>query len=56
MHTNVHSNTIYNSQDVEATRGSIHRQTDKKDVVYVHVYTYVKWNISHKNELKLCHL
>ena len=35
MHPNVHCNTIYNSQDIEATRMSINRGMDK-DVVHIY--------------------
>ena len=36
MHLNVHSSSIYNSQDMEATQMSINRQMNKEDVV---IYT-----------------
>ena len=36
MYPNVHSSTIYNSQDMEATWMSIDRGIDKEDVVYIH--------------------
>ena len=35
MHPNVHSSSIYNSQDMEATQVSINRQMDKEYVVCV---------------------
>ena len=35
MHQNVHSSTIYNSQDMEATYMSIDRGMDKEDVVHM---------------------
>ena len=35
MHPNVHSGTIYNSQDMEATWMSISRGRDKEDVVHI---------------------
>ena len=35
MHSNVHSSTIYNSQDIEVTQMSIKRGMDKEDVVCV---------------------
>ena len=40
---NVHSSTVYNSQDMEATKVSIDRGMDKEDVVYicVYIYTYI---------------
>ena len=40
VHPNVHSSTIYNSQDTEATQVSINRWMDK-DVVYIYIYTYI---------------
>ena len=40
MHPDVHSSTVYHSQDIEATLKSIHRGMDK-DVVCVYVCTYV---------------
>ena len=46
MHTNVHSSTIYKSQDLEATKVSINRWTDKEDVVYI----YNGILLNHKNE------
>ena len=39
MHHNVHSSTIYNSQDMEATEMSIDRGMDNDDV-YVCMYIY----------------
>ena len=36
MHPNVHSSTIYNSQDMEETQGSINRCMDKEDVAYIY--------------------
>ena len=36
MHLNVHSSTIYNSCDMEATEMSIDRRMDKKDVIYIY--------------------
>ena len=49
MHQNVHSSTIYNSQDMGATQVPIKRQLDKEVVVYI----YIKWNITQlkKNEI-----
>ena len=44
MHSNVHSNTIYDSQDVEATQVSINSQMHKEDgsmCVYVCMYLCV---------------
>ena len=42
MHLNVHSSTIYNSQDMEATCMPISRGTDKESVAH----TYNEWDIS----------
>ena len=39
-HPNVHCNTGYNSQDIEATQTSIDGRMDKKDVVYKYIYVY----------------
>ena len=36
MHPNVHSSTIYNSQDMEATKVSIDRWMDKEDGVHIY--------------------
>ena len=36
MHPNIHGNTIYNSQDMEATYMSIGRWMDKEDVVHIY--------------------
>ena len=46
MYPNVHSKTIYNSQDLEATQVSINRWMDKKDMVYI----YNGILLSHKKE------
>ena len=32
----VHSSTVYNSQDMEATQTSINRGMDKEDTVYIY--------------------
>ena len=39
MHSSVHWSIIYNSQDIEATKGLINRSKDEED--RVHIY----WNI-----------
>ena len=36
MHPNIHSSTLNNSQDMEATYVCINRWMDKEDVVYMH--------------------
>ena len=36
MHPNVHWNTIYNSQDMEATSSVINRRMDKEDMSHIH--------------------
>ena len=46
MQPNVHTRTIDNSQDMEATWMSINRWTNKENVVYTHT----QWNINHKKE------
>ena len=48
MHPNVHCNTIYNSQDMEATKMSTDRGVDKEDEV--HIYNGIL--ISHKKRMK----
>ena len=39
MHPSVHSNTVYNSQDMEAIYMSIDRRMNKEDVVCVYICT-----------------
>ena len=39
MHPGVHSSTVYNWQDIEATEVSINRGMDK-DVVYIYTHTH----------------
>ena len=39
IHPNVHCNTVYNSQDMEATQMSTSRRTDK-DVVHIFMEYY----------------
>ena len=36
MYSNVHCNTIFNSQDVETTEMSINRGVDQEEVVHIH--------------------
>ena len=43
MHPDVHSSTVYNSQEVEGTDEWI-------KMIWGGVCVYVKWNISHKKE------
>ena len=40
IYPNVHSNTIYNSQDMETTKVSINRLMDKEDVIYIYKMEY----------------
>ena len=40
MHPNVHSNTIHNGQDIEATKMSINRWVDKDVVLYISISIY----------------
>ena len=54
-HSNVHRSTIYNSQDMEATKMSINRGLNKDDIyiysVYI-VHIYNRLLLSHKkNEI-----
>ena len=51
MHTDVHSNIVYNCQDMEATWVSINRQMDEEIVIYKNGML-----LSHKNKIKFCHL
>ena len=51
MNPNVHSSTIYNSQDMETTQVPINRWMDK-EVVYI----YNGILFSHKQKMKFCHL
>jgi len=51
MHPSVHCSTIYNSQDMEATKTSINRGVDKEDVV--HVYTMEYYPTIKKNQIML---
>ena len=47
MHPKVHSSTIYNSQDMEATEVSTNRRMNIEDVVYIHngiLLSHKKWN------------
>ena len=54
MKPNVHSSSIYNSQDMEATTlVSINRQMEKEDIIYIFhfIYMYIIYNeilLSHK--------
>ena len=41
MHPNVHCNTVYNNQDIEATQISTDGGMDKKDAVYKYIYVYI---------------
>ena len=42
MHPNVHWNTVYNNQDIEATQTSTDGGMDKKDAVYKCIYVYIQ--------------
>ena len=50
MHHTVHSSTINNNQDMEATLVSINRWMDKDDVVHTHTHTHTGILLSHKKE------
>ena len=53
MCPNVHSSTVYNSQDMEAILLSINRWMDKEDMAH----TYTQWNNTQSyNRMKYCHL
>ena len=36
MYPKIHSNVVYNSQDMEATQVSINKQMDKEDIVNIY--------------------
>ena len=42
MHPNIHSSTIYNTQDMEKTQVPTNKWMDKEDVlcVYTHTHTH----------------
>lgn len=42
MHPNVHSNIIYNGQDMDATSVPVNRWMDKEDVAYTHTHKNTK--------------
>ena len=55
MYPNVHSNTVYNSQDTGAPQVTISRQIGQEDVAYtphthththIHTFTHSQWNIT----------
>ena len=50
MHPSVHSCTIYNSQDMEATQVSINRGLDKEDVIIVYTVEYC-YSVRRENEI-----
>ena len=54
LNLSVHCSTIYNSQDMEATKMSINGGMDKDDVVcvciYIYIYTHNGMLFSHKKE------
>ena len=41
MHPDVHSSTIYNNQDMEATQVSMDRRLDRRCGVCVYIYIYI---------------
>lgn len=49
MHHSIHSSTIYNNQDMEATQVSINRGIDQ-DVVCVYIFTHSGILQSHKTK------
>ena len=52
LHLSVHCSTIYNSQDMEATKISINGGTDKEDVV--HIYNGMLFNHKKKKNHAIC--
>ena len=51
MHLNVHSSTIYNSQDMEAIQMPLNRQMDEEDVAHTHTHTHTH---THNGTLCAC--
>ena len=41
--------TVYNSEDMEATKGHINRQMGKEDVVCVYIYIYIGILVTKQN-------
>ena len=52
MHPSVHSSTIHNSQDMEATSIPINRGMDKEDVIYIYIVEY--YSAIKKNKIMPC--
>ena len=50
MHSNVHSSTVYKSQDMEANQISVRRQMDKEDVLHVY-WILIRIVFSQKNNM-----
>ena len=49
MYPKIHSNVVYNSQDMEATQVSINKQMDKEDIVNIYkgiLATEKEWNFA----------
>ena len=46
-HADVHSSTVYNSQDMEATHVSINTLLDKEDMEYIYPTLYIYACVTH---------
>ena len=63
MHPNIHSGTIYSSQDMEIASMSINTYMDKEDVVYTHArvlcsfsrvqFFSILWTVAHQIPLSM---
>jgi len=63
MHPNIHSGTIYSSQDMEIASMSINTYMDKEDVVYTHArvlcsfsrvqFFAILWTVAHQIPLSM---
>ena len=53
MYPSIHSNTVYNNQDMEANQMSINRQTDKEDT-HTHTHTHTQRNTTQLKKIKEC--
>ena len=54
MHPNVDWNTIYNSQDMEATSIVINRRMDKEDMSHIHNGILLLLLLSRFSRVRLC--
>ena len=53
MHPNVHSSTIYNSQDMEATQVPVNRWLDYENIhVYMWYIYHMEWTVDYYSAIK----